>query len=210
MTRVLVASVVVLLALAAAAATLALAPGQAIAVFGAVVAVLGLGLNVYRDLMDRGSLNVEVGITRQAPAGKRDLDVRLYNSGRRPVRVEDVGFWAKRSPDAIGFPMWSWGNNYASQFPATLNESDSKKVRAFSISVATWYARYPAPEWLFVKPLDGQLRWWRLPKDVRGELALAWPEAQAAHRRDEEEEARNPGELDGYYQPKRPSGRVAD
>lgn len=205
MTRLVLASLVVLLALAAGAATLFLAPGQTIAVFGAVVAVLGLAVNLYRDFIDRGDLRFEVQLG--GPTNK-DIVVGASNAGRRPVRVEGLGFWHEKSDEAVSYPYW-FRSKTEPLLAATLGESDARASMAHASSVASFYVRYKPAEWLFARPLNGRLRWLRLPEDVRDELARVWPEAQESQRREEEAEAAKPGELDAYGHPVRPPRRRA-
>lgn len=202
------ASGVVLAALAAAGATAFLAPGQAIAVFGAVVAVLGLTLNVLRDFRDRGDLKVQVQlIGRNAARG--DIVVTASNDGRRPVRVEGLGFWDGKSDEAVDYPHW-YQDKAAPLLGATIGEQDGRASMTYAESVARYYVRHKPAEWLFARPLHGRLRWVQLPKEVRDELARIWPGAQAAQRCEEEAEAEKPGELDDYGNRVRPPRELAD
>lgn len=168
------ASSVFLVALMAAALTLVVAPGQTIAVFGAVVAILGLAINVYRDLRDRGELGVEVTLKRDS----RSMCVRVYNTGRRPIGVEEIGFATAKGAHVPAFDMWSKPTNSEPFLPRTLGESDSKRGWASWSAVAWSYRDQQPATWIYTKPNHGPLKWWPLTDDVRAALVEGWENAR--------------------------------
>ena len=110
------------------------------------------------------------------------LVLRLYNAGRRPVRVEEVGFWSDQSR-LTHFPSWqSWEDTRARpEIPKTFTESDSLRLWTWPSSVAHWYAKHHQAHWLCVKLAHGDPLWERLPAEVDQMLAAAWPVAKEQH-----------------------------
>jgi hypothetical protein len=109
-----------------------------VAFYGAVLSSIGLGWNVYRDLLDRPRLRVSMAIRRMAksPDGKvyqvqPDLPVEgaseqlflvanVTNVGRRPVKwMGWGGRWHKKEPGGRAFII------QPISLPIMLNEGDS-------------------------------------------------------------------------------------
>jgi hypothetical protein len=109
-----------------------------IAAYGAALASIGFGWNLYRDLLDRPRLKISMGIRRfvQSPDGKvyqikPDLPIQgatdklflvanVTNVGRRPVKwMGWGGKYHKREPGGDGFIIQPIA------LPTMLNEGDS-------------------------------------------------------------------------------------
>lgn len=71
----------------------------------------GFIVNGRTALVDRSDLRAEITVEHVGDAATDEnaaLLVRLYNTGCRPVRVEEVGFWSDKSR-LTRFPSWdSW------------------------------------------------------------------------------------------------------
>lgn len=174
---------------------LAAAVGLAVAFLGkaslvvsvtATVAVYGAALSSLQMLSDRYDLRAKFGSTPwRGPDEEAEVLVRLYNRGRRPVRVETAGLAANKSDDPLEYPYW-WGTIpprvQDNPLGVTLDErSPAIELVAFPRQVADHYAQFweDAPQWLFARLGHGAMTWWRLPERERSVFAEVWSQAQA-------------------------------
>jgi hypothetical protein len=209
--RVIVLIAVLLSALLLALGAYLVAPASvawtaAVAVYAAVLATAGFLINGRTALIDRGDLRVE--ITAKPDMGQADgstaVVVRLYNAGRRPVRVEQLGFWSDKSRMA---EFWSWmmWDNWSArvEIPKTFGESDSLSLWTWTDRVAYQYIRHHQPHWLWVKFAHGDPLWVSLPDDVQRLIRDAWPKALAQYEADRAKSDAQGG-VDGGGQPIEP------
>lgn len=187
----------------------AVAPTAAVAVYAASLATAGFLLNGRQALVDRSDLRAEVKVEYWGPpsADNKVVQVRFYNAGRRPVRVEEAGMWADKSR-TVRLPSWvAWGKDKEPPLPKTLPEGDSHVIYTWPRLVAHWYVKHEPVTLLYAKPAHGETRWWALPEEVRSLIADDWPAAREAYRKEVEAEAQKPGDEGEYGQPLRPPGQ---
>ena len=193
---------VAVLAVGAALVTLLAAPKEIAPAAAATVALssVSLALAIRQAAVDRGDLHVKVTLERFGVTDEFVIQARAYNHGRRPVRVEELGFAADKSR-TDRCPSWmTWGKVADDPIPLTLGESESQRVWTWPNLVARYYVRFEPPAWLFATRVDGRPLWSKLPPSVRVTLAEAWPEARDSDSKERAAEVEKPGELDEYGQ----------
>lgn len=199
---------VAVLAVVAAVATGLLAPPEIapVAVASAVLTTISLALTVRSALMDRPDLRADIHDDYFGISDNTIIEVRLYNNGRRPIKVEEMG-WAvtKRNPLRAYFHWFNWSRDRTPELPVSLGESDSTKVWTWPASVALWMLRHSPPPWLWAKDHSGRLHWFRVPLDVVKAVRKEWPTAQAQYEKAQAEkaakEAKGEPPEDDYGQP---------
>lgn len=205
----------VLGALALAALAFLLSPPAisvtaAVAVYAASLATAGFVINGRQAIVDRGDLQAEITVEHMGEPlpddGSAVILVRLFNAGRRPVRVEDVGLWSDQSRMSR-FPYWeSWEDSTKRvDIPKTFGEEDSLRIWAWPSCIAGWYVKHHQPHWLSAKLAHGDPLWVPLPPDVqRHHCRLA---ASAGAVRVREGEGRCPGRRRRRGPAHRPQGQ---
>jgi hypothetical protein len=169
------------LAVLAALATFALAPPAIapLAVSSALLASVALALTIRSTLIDRADLRADVKNGYFGISDNVIVEVRLYNSGTRPIKVEEMGFAITKSAPMRPYIHWfKWSNDKTPELPVSLGESDSAKVWTWPVSIATWLLKLSPPAWLWVKDHAGRLYWFRLPADIVEAVSNEWPKAQ--------------------------------
>jgi hypothetical protein len=201
---------VAVLAVAAAVATLILAPPSIapLTVTTVVLTTIGLALAVRSTLVDRADLRADIHDGHYGVSGGELIEVRLYNRGRRPVKVEEMGFGVTKDRPIVyhGWMNWTTSNrDRTPELPMTLGESESDRVWTWPVSIARWLIRHSPPAWLYAKDSAGLLHWWRLPTDVAESIRRDWATAEALIAKEEAEqaakEARREPPVDDYGQP---------
>lgn len=196
--------VVAALAVIAALMTLALAPPAIapVAVSTAALSTITLALAVRSALMDRADLRADIHEGFFGISDNALIEVRMYNAGRRPIRVEEMGFGITK-PREFKFQMWNnWSRDKSPEIPFSLSESDSVRVWTWPGSVARWLVRHAPPTWLYAKDHTGRTHWFKLPPVVVKAIQDEWPKALEGYAADlAKEEAAKRGEVDDYNQP---------
>jgi len=97
----------------------------AIAIYGAVIATLSLGWQVFRELRDTGRLGVTLMVGRMFPDGpdEDELFGFITNLGRRPTMVSQMAGWQ-------GAWLWrrQWFTVYATELPRMLQPDERMQV----------------------------------------------------------------------------------
>jgi hypothetical protein len=183
---------VAVLAVAAAVATLILAPPSIapVAVTSAVLTTISLALTVRSTLMDRADLRADVENGHYGISDNVLIEVRLYNRGRRPIKVEELGWAVTKGKPLRAFPYWSkWSRDNEPELPASLGESDSAKVWTWPVNVARWLMRHSPPGWLWAKDHAGEYHWFKVPPPIVESIAAEWPKAKAQYEKELAEKA---------------------
>lgn len=133
------------------------------------------------------------------------LEVRISNAGRRPIKVEQVGFGVMKDR-TLEFHGWmKWDRSRDPELPVSQWESDSVRIWTWLLSIARWLVRYQPPKWLYLTNHTGRAHWHRLPDRIASAIQAEWPKAQAEHEKTEAEkkakEAQGEPLLDDYGQP---------
>lgn len=199
---------VAVLAVIAAVATWLLAPPDIapVAVMSAVLTSISLALAVRSAVMDRADLRADISNGYHGISDNVIIEVRLYNRGRRPVKVEEMG-WAitKDQPLKAYFNWFNWSRDHTPELPLSLGESDSAKVWTWPTSVARWLLRHSPPTWMWAKDHTGELHWFKVPADILESIRSEWPKAQAQYDNEQAEkaakEAKSEPVVDDYGQP---------
>ncbi len=200
---------VAVLAVIAAIATWLLAPPAIapVAVTSAVLTTVSLALTVRTTLMDRADLRVDIHNGYFGISDNVVIEVRIYNKGRRPIKVEELGFAVTKAKPLPHYQSWSnWSRDHTKpELPASLSESDSEKLWTWPVSVARWMVRHSAPEWLWAKDHAGVLHWYKMPPDIVEAIRQEWPKAKAQYDKELAEkaasEAKSEPPVDDYGQP---------
>ena len=178
------------LAVGAALITLLIAPRQIAPVAAATVmlSAVSLALGIRQAVIDRGALHVDITLERYGISDDLVIQARVYNDGRRPVRIEELGFAAGKSR-TIRYPSWTpWGRGNDDPVPMTLGESESQRLWTWPHLVARWYVNFEPSTWMFVTHVDGRPRWRKLrrtyaPHWQPGGLGSGRPTARSRRRR---------------------------
>jgi hypothetical protein len=198
---------VAVLAFLAAIATWLLAPPAIapVAVTSAVLTTVSLALTVRSTLMDRADLHADIHDGYFGISDNAIVEIRLYNNGRRPIKVEEMGFAVTKAKPLRYIHWFSWGQSHAPELPVSLGESDSAKVWTWPVSVARWMLHHSAPPWLYAKDHSGRIHWFKVPPDIIEAVRKEWPTAQAQYDKEQAEIAAKlaKGErpVDDYNQP---------
>jgi hypothetical protein len=197
--------VAILAALAAAATWLLAPPAIApVAVASAVLTAVSLALTIRSALVDRADLRADIHDGYYGISDNAIIEVRLYNAGRRPIKVEDMGFAARR-PERPRFINWFTWSKADPSLPVTLAESESAKFWTWPTSVATTFLKQSPPTLLHATDHLGAVHWFKLPVDiveaVRREFATAQAQRDKALAEKAAKEQRGEPPVDDYGQP---------
>jgi hypothetical protein len=172
-------------------------------------------LTVRTAVVDRADLRAEIVDGYFGVSDNALVEVRLYNRGRRPIKVEELGWAARKGTTTSRYPYWfNWssGKERRPELPIALGEADSDKVWTWPASVAEWMLRLGPPGWLWARDSLGETHWYEAPPNIVNAIRSQWPEAErrhatreaeAAQRREEvaAKEARGEPPLDDYGHP---------
>jgi hypothetical protein len=200
---------VAVLAVVAAVATWLLAPPAVapVAVTSAVLTTISLALAIRSTLVDRADLRADIGKNFYSISDNVVVEVRLYNRGRRPIKVEEMGWAVTKGTPLSAYPYWSnWSTRgRAPELPISLGESDSSKLWTWPANVARWLLRHSTPGWMWARDHAGEFHWFKVPADVVESVRVEWPNAKAQYEKELAEkaakEAKGEPAVDDYGQP---------